>query len=450
MRRDVNCPIPNPSTLVARRCTLLILSIVGLDLGFVLLARAMGWSTASLLPLSADLFGDYFKFILAFPGGDAVQPSTLGGLGERIARYQASGDYAGVEGLARNQLTTLHVTPITALFCLINVQAMTWVDPVLLFAAQLVALAGWWIALAMRQADSRREGMFWALAGLACYPAAMVLLRGNLYAGAAGLLIIHSMLTVLRQPESPKAAVLLALACCIRPNAVAFLLPLFALTAAGRVPMLIRFGATGAVVTLVALWGAHALHPGYTLQTFHAALRIYYDMYVVHDLGVAYGSSTFGALKLVFGFRPGLDTLALLPAALIALATAALAWRQALRPSSLLFLTAAAYTLGSTIFADYHLLPFVLPILLLAREHEGGTLDDRARAVMICSCLILAPKNLAFSDQFSGQVVANPLILIAGSIQIIWEEWKAHQHHRAAPATGEQRELKAELAGQEA
>ena len=414
-----------PPALLARRCAVLILSIVAMDLGFIVLARAMGWSAVSLLPVSNDLFADFFKFVLAFPGGDAVQPSPLWGLGEWIARYQQSQDYAGVEGLATSRLTTFHVTPLTALFCLVSVRVMQWVDPVLLFAAQAAALGGWWIALAMRNASSRAEGVFWAIAGLACYPAAMVFLRGNFYAGCVGLLVIQAMLTAFRQPMSLRAAVLLGLACCIRPNAVIFMLPLLALTSSSRLGALLCFGATGAGVSLAALWGANALHPEYTLRTFQAALRIYYDTYVVRDLGVAYGSSMFGALKLLFGYRPGLDTLAMVPAALIALATAAMAWRQALRPSSLLFLTAAAYALGSTIFADYHLLPFLLPLLLLAREEEGDAMDARARAVMICSCLILAPKNLAFPDQYSWQALANPLILLAGSFQILGEEWEA-------------------------
>lgn len=142
------------------------------------------------MPIPDDLFSDYFKFILSFPGGDAVHPSTLAGMGARIARYQVSLDYSGIEGLARRHLTNLHVTPVTALFCLVNLRAMAWVDPVLLFAAQVLALAVWWTVLALRNSAGWQQGSCWAIVGLACYPAAMVVLRGNLYAGAAGLLII--------------------------------------------------------------------------------------------------------------------------------------------------------------------------------------------------------------------------------------------------------------------
>lgn len=237
------------------------------------------------------------------------------------------------------------------------------------------------------------------------------------------------MLTVVRQPGSPggslRAYVLLALACCIRPNAVVFVLPLLALSRSDRLRALVCFGATGAGISIVALWAAHALYPDYTWRSFHAALSVYYDVYVTRGAGVAYGSSAYGLFRQLAGYRPGLDKLALLPAALIVLVTIMLARHRPLRASSLLFLTGAAYTLGSTIFGDYHLLPFLLPLMMLAREDEGGGLDERARAIMICSCLMLAPKNLAFPDEAPWQIVANPLILIAGSLQVLGQEWHA-------------------------
>lgn len=436
MRRELTLAERTVSRPLGRQCALLIFSIVAIDLGSVLVARALGWGSISLVPIPADIFADYFKFILKFPGGEAVHPSTLAGLGARISEYQASSEYLRVEGLARNKLTILHVTPVTALFCLLNVRAMAWVDPVILFGIEILALAGWWISLALRHAASQSDGVLWAVVGLACYPSALVFVRGNVYAGAAALLIVQAFLTLMRRPHSLRPAVLLGLACCIRPNAVVFVLPLLGLTRSGWVRQLVCFGFAGAATSLVALWCAHALYPDYTIANFHAALRIYYNTYVVHDEGVAYGSSAFGAMKLVFGYRPGLDTLALLPAALIALATVALARRGMLHPSSFLFLTGAVYALGSTIFGDYHLLPFLLPPMLLACEGNYAKMDARARAILICSCLVLAPKNLLFPDHFSWQAFANPLILIAGSLQIFREEWNQARRAQNEQAGG--------------
>lgn len=420
-----------PRTHVPATLLRLIAGIALADLAALLVARALGWSHAGFVPMTYDVFADFFKYILSFPGGAQVPASDLFGLGERIAWYQAHPNYTGIEGLAQGRLTHLHGTPLTVLACLAAVRAMAWIDPALLFAALLTALAGWWIALSARFARDRREAAAWSLAGLLSYPAAMVLLRGNLYAGAAGILIVQALLAALRG-RSAAAAIPLALACCIRPNAAVFLLPLLALRPAEWRATLVRFVGLGGAVSLVALAAAHALYPDYSLATFRAALDLYYRSYVVNDLGVNYGSSAYGALKHLFGYRPGLDTLALIPAAVIGVATLALAIRGRLQPASLIFLTAAAYTLGSTIIADYPLLPFLAAPMALARE---GKPDVRGWAILLASALVLSPKNLWFADGTSPQDIVNPAVLLAASLVVLVQAARSSTRPAAASSS---------------
>lgn len=135
----------------------LILAVTLLHLAAFLAAHALGGSNAGAVPMGHDLFADFFKYILSFPGG---------------------GDVLG---------------------CLVALKAMAWIEPALLFAALLAALTAWWVRIVARFADDRNDAARWATTGLLCYPAAVVLLRGNLYAGIAGLLIVQAMLSARRR-----------------------------------------------------------------------------------------------------------------------------------------------------------------------------------------------------------------------------------------------------------
>jgi len=97
-----------------------------------------------------------------------------------------------------------------------------------------------------------------------------------------------------------------------------------------------------------------------------------------------------------------------------------------LRQSECLFLTFCAYVFGSHVFADYHLLGFMIPLILVARE--DGPMDLSAWTIAVASALMLAPKNFIFefhgNTAWSWQVIANPLILLAASAIVLSAAWR--------------------------
>jgi hypothetical protein len=151
-------------------------------------------------------------------------------------------------------------------------------------------------------------------------------------------------------------------------------------------------------------------------------LRRYHLIYVVQAAGVPFGSSLFGALRLLFGYLPILEV-AGLAAMLLLLAAATFLWvAQRIGKAEILFLVTAAYCLGAQVFADYHLLVFAAPLMLaglLGNElrSNGGSVG---RAWVLSCCFLLAPKSYVFfSGSFSLQILLNPLILLAGVAAIM-------------------------------
>jgi hypothetical protein len=107
-----------------------------------------------------------------------------------------------------------------------------------------------------------------------------------------------------------------------------------------------------------------------------------------------------------------------------------------LRQSECLFLTLCAYVFGSHVFADYHLLAFVIPLILIARE--DGPMDLSAWTIVVVSSLMLAPKNYIFgfhgNTAWSWQVIANPLTLVAASAVVLWTALRRNGIRRNEPA----------------
>lgn len=411
--------------VTAERLVLYLLLLnIAVDLG----CRLAGIVTSmqSVVPLE-DSFSDYFRFVTSYPGGESVS-SHFGALTAKLQSYQRMNPPAGVAALRSGMLTHFHAPPLVALFGLLNVRAMQWVEPALVLAAIYAALLAYWYAIFATIAHSRAERWAWLLLGIISYPMLMVVVRGNVYAGLTALLIIHAVVLAM-QGRSPRlAAILLAVAIGMRPNAIIFALPLIMLHPQ-RWRALLTLMIAGPAISGGAMLAAHLLYPDYTITTFLAGLRVYYVNHVVHHYGIAFGSSLFGALTVVGAPRAGLTTLAMIPAAAIGLAALALWVRGRVNVAAFLFLICAAYCLGSTVFADYHLFVFVLPIMAMAKDADRKPNDS---IVLVASSLMLAPKNYLFNHDISVSTVLNPLILLTASAAIIVLALRDVRWHRAA------------------
>lgn len=406
-----------PRAHVAVTAERLVLYLLLLNIAVDLGCRLAGFVTSlqSVVPLE-DSFSDYFRFVISYPGGEKVS-SHFGALAAKLQSYQRMNPPVGVAGLRSGMLTHFHAPPLVALFGLLNVRAMQWIEPALVLAAICAALLAYWYAIFVNIAQSRAERWAWLMLGIISYPMLMVVTRGNVYAGLTGLLIVHAVVLAM-QGRSPRlAAILLAVAVGMRPNAIIFALPLVLLHPQ-RWRALATLAIAGPAISGGAMLAAHWLYPDYTVTTFLAGLRIYYVSHVVHHNGVAFGSSLFGALTVLGTPRAGLATLAMIPAAAIGLAALALQVKGRVNAASFLFLICAAYCLGSTVFADYHLFVFVLPIMALAMAGQPyqGPGDS---IVLVASSLMLGPKNYLFNDDVSLSPVLNPLVLLGASAAII-------------------------------
>jgi hypothetical protein len=265
-------------------------------------------------------------------------------------------------------------------------------------------------------------GTRFAALALLNYPALLMIDRGHFFSLICATLLIAATLRTLRDERVDAWSILMfAIAINIRPNAGVVPFALFL----GGWHMTFRsalwLGVASVTVFVGSLAIVHQLYPPYSFDSFLKGLSDYEQANIGGEVGYESGSSLYGMLRALFGYAPWMLAAPIIIGGML-LAAAILESRQKrLRSSEALFLVLCAYVLGTHVLADYHLLVFVVPLILVAREE--GALDCSAWTIIAASCLMLAPKNYWFVihvDHFwSYQVVSNPLTLLAASVMVL-------------------------------
>jgi len=415
-------PLPRPSGQAAFR---LVLALTGLNL----LIDMGGWMTGLLgrphglmLGDPPDMFADFFKVILSYPGGQAIRTSVGGAMGQLLTDYAVHNPYGGVPALAQGGVTHLHMTPLSTLGSLLALRASTIVDPVALFVAGLLLLLAWVWSIAGLAGRDRSESIHWLLALVLSYPALLMVARGNLFAGAGALSAIHAVLLAARGRPAA-AALLLAVVLNIRPNA-AILAPALLLLSDRPWRAGAMLGAATVALFAASLAAAHLLYPDYRLTSFLAGLGRYHEIYVVESAGQGLSSSAFGAFRLILGYAAWEESAGLMLGCAVVLAGVMLWSRGLVGRAGLAFLLGAAYALASTIFADYHLLALFAPAMLLTasgdRTGRAERPDDPAAGIVFLGSLVVtAPRSYAFLNDVSLGVVAGPVLLVGFAAALV-------------------------------
>lgn len=398
------------------KIVLIVMSLMTINLSLCWYAQINGhyWALFSFFARINDAFADYFKSIASLPGAEQIDPSHFLGLKDRILYAKTSWYQPG--------FTNMHSPPAVMLFFLVNLKLMIAADPAACFLILNTALFLYFCYLSKRYTNSTGEAISWVVLVIVSYPTVLMVIRGNVMAGLTAALLIHTMLLSIRGRSPIVAGALLAIAVNFRPNAIAFALPLLLLQHREWLKASGSLAVVGLILFVASLFAAHGLYPQYDFDTFRHGLTVYYQKYVIENYGLENGSSLYGALKMLFEgghYRPGLDLLAAIPAAIIGLSGGVAYLYRRVSAVTLIFLTAAAYTLGSTVIADYHLMVFLVVPLVIAGTVDTQPLAAADRMSLLGACLMLVPKHYLYIEGISLQLVFNPLILLVTSVVIL-------------------------------
>lgn len=407
----------------------LIFMMVALNSIFNSLAVAVGldFPRTTFLFAPNDLFADYFKVIFSYPGASNIQIHGVSKFSTLLLSYLNNNTYHGADGLVSGALTHFHLTPFTTLFSLFNLRLMNYIDPYLLFLLLILLLLIGVYLLLIKTTCSKLDRLLWFLSVLLCYPTLFAITRGNIFAFITSLAIIGYLILIYKDENIFIALFLLAIAINIRPNAIIFILVFLLGKSRSKIGHVLVFFVIAGGIFFNSLYLSNYLYPDYTLTAFFAGLKIYHAMYVFGNGGLAYGSSLFGPLKVVFGATSATEISALFLTILLLVPAVWLRIVNKLSNSSFIFIICSCYVLGASVFADYHLVVFLAPLIvcyLEGKEKPAIDLQLSAKAeyalIYLGSVFMLTPKNYIFYRSISAQVVLNPIALLLVTTAILF------------------------------
>jgi len=418
---------------VARMTLWIVLGLVVANLLFNAASSSLGvgYPYTSFLSLPTDRFADFFKLAFSYPGAPIHPAASWWGMNDLLAHHMAE-----VKLYEGTNVNHFHEPPVPTLLAVSARWLMTLVDPVLLFLGLLIAAFAALFATALRVSPAGRTGAAFATATILSYPAMLAIDRGHFFSLICASLMIAATFRTLRGKADGWTILMFAIAVNLRPNLgiVPFVLFL------GRQGLTFRgavlLGVTFALVFVGTMAVVHQIYPAYSYSSFLKGLGQYGMAYAGGENGYANGSSLYGMIRAPLGYAWWMPFVPIIAGAVL-LAPAILESRaRRLRQSECLFLTLTAYVFASHVFADYHLLAFVIPLILVSREE--GPMDVSARTIMLTSCLMLGPKNFIFQfhgdTAWSWQVIANPLILLVASAAVLWAAWRRNAAAKQRPA----------------
>lgn len=396
-----------------------ILIIIGLGLNSIFnsISVALGaeFPRNTFLYISTDLFADFFKWIFSYPHSFPLKIDESSIL---LNSYINQNPYNGISGLANGTLTHFHSPPLSTTISLAYLNLMNFIDPRMLYLASILIMFVTVYFFFKKYVVCKTDKSLLFLSFLLSYPTLFFITRGNIFAGIVALSLIAYLVLLHRKEHFYIAILLLAIAVNLRPNAIIFI---FALLIADRSKIigLICFICLSTLIFFSSLSISNILYPEYTFRHFLDGLKTYHSIYVIGNGGVAYGSSLFGAFKMMFGYVRYLEPIISLIGISVVLYASYRLIKNYLSDTAYIFILCAIYALCSSVFADYHLMVFFAPIIFLYLDNNKtpyqptGFLARRKFEVIFFSCIFqLIPKNYYFLNEISFQVILNPLVLV--------------------------------------
>lgn len=358
-------------------------------------------------------WSDFFGLAFSYPLG-AIHPNTIPFMADHLEMIKALAD-----SLRGTSINPDHMLPLATLLALIVRLGMTIVSPLGVFAMCIAMAAGVYVAMIKAMVADPVQRSAWRAAGLLSYPVIFMFDRGHMFAFICAVTLMWACWRMLRDRKlDTTSIVLLAVAANLRPNVLILPAILFLALRIGRWRDQVRLGIVGLCLLVLTLGAANAIYPHYNPSTWLKGMEDYRRLYVEHPLSSGFTSSLSSALNLVFGYHAAFGSLCLAAGAIVGGLACLMGRSGRLTDAQVLFLALAVMPIGLPAFGDYHLLPFLLPPVMMARKAQRISPSDWT--IFAASMVLLIPKNYVYGsdwelDPWSWQVVVNPLVALVAS-----------------------------------
>ena len=360
-----------------------------------------------------QILDDYFKVMFSYDNNGLIQTYGNKFLENMIISNSYINDF---NSNSYHVNSHYHLPPLTTLFCLLTAKVMAQMNPLNVFFITLSFIIFFIFVIIKKLKISRSQSLLLFTSFTLSYPFLHVLSRGHVYSAFFSLLLIYGL--TFYKINKKIMLVILSLAANIRPNSIIFSSPLLFTP---NKKLVLRFFLYNLLITFLiftlSLYIANSIDPTYTLNNFLIGLDNYHYGYVEKNSGLAYGSSAFAIVKLFSKYNYLSEIIfSAFGTFLFFYFLRQFAIKNTINYTCFIFILCSLFVLFSQVSADYYLLIFFLPLLLLFKYAKYNLMnklnENISNIILYASLLMLIPKNYIFISHYSLQVLLNPLILL--------------------------------------
>ena len=373
-----------------------------------------------------DLYGDFFKIPLSYPFNSKIifDKSHLTNL---INNYLEQKIYYGYEGFEANKLTHFHLPPLTTLYFLGIRGLMTHINAATIFyTSVLLTFISLIIVIKIFISKNTKIIILYSSLVFISYPFLFAVQRGNLLSIWVFILSIAFIFSIIKLKHINIGLICFALVVNIRPNSIV-LLPMLLFLPKSLIPNKIFLFCFYLIAILINSYLMdNYVYPEYNLINFKMGLEKYHHLYVEGPYGYGYNSSLYGMLRYLILNTKVAEILSLISSLFLAVITIIKILNKELSAHEAVYLLCIIGMCGTAVYADYHLMIFLIPLFLLFEidkftERKKMILDNlklNSFVIYIALILIIAPKNYVDIDSISLTSILNPIIAIISAIII--------------------------------
>jgi hypothetical protein len=153
--------------------------------------------------------------------------------------------------------------------------------------------------------------------------------------------------------------------------------------------------------------------------------QLYYNYYIIGNEGLAFNSSLWGPVKFFlvtfteFSLHIWLK-ITFVFCSLIFFLFILLFFLKKINITVFAYALASYYILASPVSADYHLIVFFGPLLLLLKDYENSSNKNLYIVLILTIAFIVSPQHYYFTEKFLPEkTILNPLLILCANLYIL-------------------------------
>jgi len=154
---------------------------------------------------------------------------------------------------------------------------------------------------------------------------------------------------------------------------------------------------------------------------------LYYNMYIIGDGGLAYGSSLWGPVKVFLRLFNDINLhiwvkITFIFSSLVFLLFVSLFFLKKISAPVFLYALVSYYILVSPVSADYHLIVFFGPLLLLLKDYKNSDCKDLYIILILAVAFIVSPQHFFLTiENVPEKTILNPLLILITNSYILFK-----------------------------